>query len=148
MPLKDRGKGIKVKTGLAENIKLLRKKKGWSQTELAAKTGSTLSHINKIETGKYTPSLDTLSRLAEVFEVTLDELATGNAASLSAEDLQNRSANQIARLIESLDEEDRQTLLGILRTMLVNRRIQTLIADKSELLDTPLPAQKKKAGAR
>jgi len=59
---------------LHDNIKRLRKQKGWSQTELAEQIGSHLSHINRIETGKYKPSVDVLVKLADVFDVSLDAL--------------------------------------------------------------------------
>jgi len=59
---------------LHDNIKRLRKQKGWSQTELAEQTGSHLSHINRIETGKYKPSVDVLVKLADVFDVSLNAL--------------------------------------------------------------------------
>jgi len=59
---------------LHDNIKRLRKQKGWSQTELAEQIGSHLSHINRIETGKYKPSVDVLVKLADVFDVSLNAL--------------------------------------------------------------------------
>ncbi len=40
---------------LAENLKRLKKERGWSQTQLAEQIGSHLSHINRIETGRYNP---------------------------------------------------------------------------------------------
>lgn len=59
---------------LHDNIKRLRKQKGWSQTELAEQIGSHPSHVNRIETGKYKPSVDVLVKLADVFDVSLDAL--------------------------------------------------------------------------
>ena len=50
---------------LHDNIKRLRKQKGWSQTELAKKIGSHLSHVNRTKIGKYKPSVDVLVKLAD-----------------------------------------------------------------------------------
>ena len=62
--------------GLAVNLKRLRKNQGWSQAQLAEQIGSHLSHINRIETGKYNPSLDVVQRLASVFDVSIDYLVS------------------------------------------------------------------------
>ncbi len=60
--------------GLADNLKRLRKKQGWSQTQLAKQIGSHLSHVNRIETGKYNPSLEVVQKLPSVFDVSIDYL--------------------------------------------------------------------------
>ena len=60
---------------LPKRLKELRKEKGWSQQKLAEKTGLSFNAITKIEQGlaKH-PTLKTLLRLADVFNVSLDEL--------------------------------------------------------------------------
>ena len=60
---------------LAKRLKELRKEKVWSQQKLAEKTGLSFNAITKIEQGlsKY-PTLKTLNKLADVFEIGLDEL--------------------------------------------------------------------------
>ncbi len=63
-----------ININLSKNLKLLRKKGGWSQSQLAEQTGSHLSHINRIETGKYNPPLDVVQKLASVFDVSIDYL--------------------------------------------------------------------------
>lgn len=60
---------------LAQNIKKLRKQHKLSQEDLAKKAEITYSTLIKIESGaNKNPTLGTLSKLAEVFEVTIDEL--------------------------------------------------------------------------
>jgi len=60
---------------LSTNIKKLRKKCKLSQEELAKKTDITYSTILKIESGvNKNPTLETLSKIADVFKVSLDEL--------------------------------------------------------------------------
>ncbi|MBL7132142.1 MAG: helix-turn-helix transcriptional regulator [Candidatus Omnitrophica bacterium] len=60
---------------LSKRLKELRKEKGWTQQELAERTRLSFNAITKIEQGlaKY-PTLKTLIKLADVFEVGLDEL--------------------------------------------------------------------------
>lgn len=63
------------KKNLAKNIKTLRIEKGWTQEELAEKSGVTYTTIIKLEQGVVdNPTLKTLESLAKVFEITLDEL--------------------------------------------------------------------------
>ena len=64
---------------LSEKVKKLRKEKGWSQQKLAEKAGLSFNAVTKIEQGlaKH-PTLKTLISLADVFEVSLDELAGRN----------------------------------------------------------------------
>ena len=60
---------------LASNIKKLRKQNNLSQEQLAKKAGITYSTLIKIESGNNTnPTLDTLTKLAGVFKITIDEL--------------------------------------------------------------------------
>jgi len=60
---------------LAGILKQLRKQKGWSQQKLAEKTGLSFNAITKIEQGRAEhPTLKTLIKLADIFEVSIDEL--------------------------------------------------------------------------
>lgn len=60
---------------VTKNIRLLRKKNGYSQEYLAELVDRTREHINRLETGKETIGFTTFIKLAEVFGVSLDELA-------------------------------------------------------------------------
>lgn len=63
-----------MKTELATRVKDLRIRKGFSQEELADKTGLSLRTIQRIENGETEPRGDSLKRLAEAFGVTPDDL--------------------------------------------------------------------------
>jgi transcriptional regulator with XRE-family HTH domain len=60
---------------LSKRVKELRKRKGWSQQKLAEKASLAFNTITKIEQGLAEhPNLKTILKLADVFEVSLDEL--------------------------------------------------------------------------
>ena len=59
---------------LAQRIKVLRNRKGFSQEELSEKTGLSLRTIQRIENGETEPRGDSLKRLASAFDVTSDEI--------------------------------------------------------------------------
>ncbi len=58
-----------------EKLRVLRKHHGLTMEELALKMGlTTHSHISNVETGKKKPSLDFVLKVADVFNVSLDQL--------------------------------------------------------------------------
>ena len=63
-----------MKTKIAENIKFYRKQLGLTQGELAEKLCGKKSLISNYENGYSTPDVYTLCRLAEIFDISLDDL--------------------------------------------------------------------------
>jgi transcriptional regulator with XRE-family HTH domain len=59
---------------LAKRLKWLREKKRFSQKEVAAKIGMTVSGYQKIEYDERDPKLDVLIKLAELYDVSVDFL--------------------------------------------------------------------------
>lgn len=56
---------------LAENIIRLRMQRGWTQEELAQRMGTGQANISLLEHGLSNPTLETLRKLSEVFDVEL-----------------------------------------------------------------------------
>lgn len=63
-----------MKTKIAENIKFYRKQLKMTQSELASLLSGKKSLVSNYETGYSTPDIYTLCKLAEIFDITLDEL--------------------------------------------------------------------------
>lgn len=63
---------------ISTNIKYLRNKKRWTQMDLAQQLGKTSAAISDYEKGKATPPLEVALQLCELFDVTLDQLASRN----------------------------------------------------------------------
>jgi len=61
-------------TLLNENIRLLRKNKGWTQQELADKIGIKRSLVGAYEEGRAEPSAKKLLKFAEILNVSVDDL--------------------------------------------------------------------------
>jgi len=115
---------------MSEKIKILRKERKWSQAELAGKLNVHVTHISRLETGKYAPSLDLLKKLAEAFEVTTDYLLYENVDSLESIHLQNKPLYERMKLLDSLDEEDKKILMGVIDTFLTKQQMWHVL-DKS-----------------
>ena len=59
---------------IGRNIYELRKKRGWSQSDLARKLDKKTSTISSYETDSKTPSVDTIIAMSELFGVSIEEL--------------------------------------------------------------------------
>jgi len=57
-----------------ENIRALRKSKGWTQTELAEILGTSQKVITSYETGIKKPPIQRLPDIAAVFDISIEEL--------------------------------------------------------------------------
>lgn len=57
---------------MKNNLKLLRKKKGYTQIAVQMKTGIEQALLSKFETGERVPPTETLIRLAEFYDVSID----------------------------------------------------------------------------
>ncbi|QNM81753.1 helix-turn-helix transcriptional regulator [Sphingomonas sabuli] len=55
-------------------LRLLRAERQWSQQELADRLDVSRQSINAIETGKYDPSLPLAFRIAELFQLTIEDV--------------------------------------------------------------------------
>ena len=59
---------------MGQRIKRLREGRGLSQAALAAKAKITREYVNKLEAGRYDPTLGVVQRLAKALGVTLADL--------------------------------------------------------------------------
>ena len=66
--------GNRARDLLAQHMRVLRLRKGWSQEGLAEASGLHRTHISLIERGECNVSLDNIERLAGAFGVCVDEL--------------------------------------------------------------------------
>lgn len=59
---------------LPKIIKTEREERGWSQLELAKRAGIDRKTVNRVENGKYLPTVDTLVSLSSALGVSVDYL--------------------------------------------------------------------------
>ena len=90
----------------SENLKTLRKQKGFSQAELAVQLHVVRQTISKWEKNLSVPDADTLIRLAEILEVSVSELL---GAKIEHENAANEVAEQLARINEQLAMKNRRS---------------------------------------
>jgi transcriptional regulator with XRE-family HTH domain len=112
---------------LAPNMRALRKARGWSQSDLAREIGATLTHVSRVETGKYSPSVDFVIKLARVFGVGVDTLLAEHADGLQEVRIEDKDLAERLRLLESLDAEERQALIKVIDSMLTKKKMLDLL---------------------
>lgn len=86
---------------LGKNIKVLRKKKGYSQATLAEQLNVVRQTISKWEKGLSVPDAEMLERIASQFEVSVDELLGNNIQS----DYEFSDIAEIAKQLAILNEQ-------------------------------------------
>ena len=89
-----------------ENLKTLRKQKGFSQEELATRLHVVRQTISKWEKNLSVPDADTLIRLAEILEVSVSELL---GAKIENENTASDVAEQFSRINEQLAIKNRRS---------------------------------------
>ncbi len=97
---------------LHETIKALRKQKGYSQEEVAARLNVVRQTVSKWEKGMSVPDADMLVRLAELYEVTVGDLLGAPQPEKSvAEDAPDprELAEQLSRINEQLVIRNRRS---------------------------------------
>jgi putative transcriptional regulator len=55
-------------------LRVLRAERDWSQAELAERLGVSRQTVNAIETSKYDPSLPLAFKMAQLFEMLIEEI--------------------------------------------------------------------------
>ena len=92
----------------SENLKTLRKQKGFSQEELASRLHVVRQTISKWEKNLSVPDADTLIRLAEILEVSVSELL-GSKIETENGNVTNGIAEQLSRINEQLAIKNRRS---------------------------------------
>jgi putative transcriptional regulator len=59
---------------MINRLRVLRAERGWSQGDLAGKLEVSRQSVNAIETGKYDPSLPLAFRIAELFNLPIEDI--------------------------------------------------------------------------
>jgi len=95
-------------TDFAKNLRAFRKRKNYTQEELAKKINYGYTAIANYESGRNEPSLDVLAALAELLDVTMDELL---GVKLKTEE------KQLIAAFRRLDAENKKKILDLIYTL-------------------------------
>ena len=89
-----------------DRIKECRELMHLSRTQLAEKTGLTVSAISKFESGERAPNLESLNKLADVLGVSVDYIIGRE------EELSDKDVKAMFRGMQKMDEKNKKEMIG------------------------------------
>jgi transcriptional regulator with XRE-family HTH domain len=109
---------------LGVRIMQYRERRHLSITQLANQLGVDYMQISRYEKGRSMPSLETAVRLARVFCISLDELATGSEPTLSP--FKNSSLLERMRELDTIPADRQELALRVLDTVVTGHQLDDL----------------------
>jgi len=112
----------------ARNLKKYREARGLNQSNVAGLLSISPRVYNRWERGIALPRLDTIVKLADIFHVTIDELA-GRKEPLDdgSPRLRNPKLHQLYNEIDKLSMEDQQALVILIDSLVKRSQINSLM---------------------
>lgn len=109
---------------IGANIKRLREERSIKQQEIAELISMHRSNYSKIENGQREISVAALDKIARHFDITIDELIHMGDDVPQEVDITDKSALEQMKLIQELDEEDKQTIFKMIETFLTKKKFK------------------------
>ena len=115
-------------------VKEMRKHRHWTQKELANQVGIRFQLLNKYEGGQHIPPAETLIKLAETLDTTVDYLLTGNP--IKEEPLASSNLFRRFKTLETLNDEDRSTIINVIDAIIAKRQVEHAIKPVSQQISS------------
>ena len=109
---------------LADNIKSIREEKGLLQKDVAEHIGVDKSTYSKIEKGTRELTVKELQKVAELFNLSIDQIVRFEGSIPKEITIEDKSSMEQMRLIQQLDDEDKQTIFKMIDKMLTNKKFK------------------------
>ena len=112
----------------AERLKLLRSARKMTQTRLAQLLDVSPRVYNRWENGAATPHLDTVVKIADILDVSLDELAARKDVNGETK-IHNPELHRLYQKVDQLSDEDQKALLVVLDSLVKRSSIRRVMTD-------------------
>ena len=109
---------------VGKNIKKIREQRGLLQKDVAAAAGLHPANYNKTEKGEREPSIEALDKISRLFGITVDEIIHFEGTVPADVKVGDKTVNEKIRLIEQLEEEDKQAVYRIIDGMLTKSKFR------------------------
>jgi transcriptional regulator with XRE-family HTH domain len=109
---------------LAENIKAIREEKSLKQIEVADHIGVDKSAYSKLEKGLRSLAVEELQKMAQLFNMTTDQILNYDGKIPKEVIIEDKTAVEQMRLIQQLEDEDKQTIFKLIDKMLTNKKFK------------------------
>jgi len=112
----------------AERLKQMRSTRKMTQTRLAQLLEVSPRVYNRWENGIATPHFDTVVRIADLLDVSLDELA-GRKDANGESKIHNPELHRLYKKVDQLSDEDQKALLVVLDSLVKRSRIRRVMTE-------------------
>jgi len=113
-----------VAMNIAENIKRIREEKGLLQKQVASHIDVSKSTYSKIEKSLREVTVVELNKIAELFGMTVDQIINYDDGLPNEVILEEKNEDERFKLINNLDEDDKNTVLKIIDKMLTTKKFK------------------------
>lgn len=100
-------------SGFSERLKLLRSTRNMTQTRLAELLEVDPRVYNRWERGTATPQFDTVVKIADILQISLDELA-GRTEDISEPKIHNSELMNLYHQVDQLPDNEQQALILVI----------------------------------
>jgi transcriptional regulator with XRE-family HTH domain len=113
---------------LHNNIKTIREEQNLKQIEVATHIGVDKSAYSKIEKGGRALTVDELQKMAQLFNMSTDQIINYDGKMPKEVVIEDKTAVEQMRLIQQLEDEDKQTIFKLIDKMLTNKKFKDFFA--------------------
>lgn len=114
----------------AERLRLLRETRQITQARLASLLEVDPRVYNRWERGTATPQFDTVVRIADILQVSLDELA-GRSATISAPKIHNPELLNLYQQVDGLPDAEQQALILVIDGLVKKAQMEKVVGKRS-----------------
>lgn len=109
---------------IGANIKRLREDRGIKQSEIADLVGMHRSNYSKIENGQREISLAAVDKIADFFNISIDELIHMGQDIPKEISLEDKTTVEQVKLIQELDQEEKSMVYKMIETFLTKKKFK------------------------
>lgn len=118
-------------SNFAERLRTLRRQRNINQARFADVLGVSPRVYSRWETGDAVPHFDTVVKIAEALDVSLDALAGRSEGSQPAT-LRNPELHQLYQQVDELPDEDQQALMLVIHRLVASSRVSRAIGVQAQ----------------
>ena len=113
-----------TKMNIGVNIKRLREDRDIKQSEIADLIGMHRSNYSKIENGQREISLAAIDKIAQFFNISIDELVHLGDDIPQEISLEDKTTVEQVKLIQELDQEEKNMVFKMIETFLTKKKFK------------------------
>ena len=117
-------------SAFAERLRLLREARQITQTRLASLLEVDPRVYNRWERGIASPQFDTVVKIANILQVSLDELA-GRSASITEPKIHNVELLNLYQQVDSLPDMDQQALVLVIDGLVKKSQMEKVVGKRA-----------------